>query len=283
MSKEIQRAPQSSGSRELSRQQNSLIGDWIKSDTEYAVALTYGEKQIGDFTREDMTRLVEAMAMWRHHLGVTSDPTEQELIVICQFVYDNFKWFTIKDIKLAMNWSISGRIDVGFVTQKNISSYYVSRALNAYSESKRRIFNDMMERRENHLARQEAMNPKEPTPLEKANHFREYVVSLHDAVNKGGIFYDPLDMAYNWLKVSGQLNLTKEQIEEAVQHGKAKAMEKRNSKSGTVGALLTKEEEKMSREEIEKKLARQYIVQRYLEDTPLGKIIERIKPEQFKS
>ena len=91
------------------KKQNVLIGDWIRNDTEIAVAQTFSEKRIGSFDREDMAKLVEVMAKWRVLLGVNNDSSETELIVICQFVYDNFKKFTLMDIKLAMNWAVSGK------------------------------------------------------------------------------------------------------------------------------------------------------------------------------
>ncbi len=75
----------------MSVKQNKLIGDWIQNEVEYEVAKTFDGKRIGQYTKEDMTKLVELMAHWRVLLGVTSDSTEIELVVICQFVYDNFK------------------------------------------------------------------------------------------------------------------------------------------------------------------------------------------------
>jgi len=281
MSNEIQKATQSSNSLERSSGQSKLIGDWITNEAEYSVARTYEGKRIEDFNHEDMKKLVEVMALWRHHLGVTSDPTEQELIVICQFVYDNFKRFTLADIRLAMNWAIAGKIDVGFVTQKNISSYYVSKALNAYGEAKRSIYNELMENRDRILERRSLEKSVQHTPAEKANQFREYIVSLYQGYKQGGYFYDIGDFAYNWLKKTNQLKLSKEHIDAAVAYGKQAASKIRQADAGSAAALLRQSIAKESREQSEKRLAREYILMQYFDALSLPQIIDRISIKDF--
>lgn len=228
-----------------------------------------------------MKKLVEVMALWRHHLGVTSDPTEQELVVICQFVYDNFKRFTLSDIRLAMNWAIAGKIDVGFVTQKNISSFYVSKALNAYSESKRSIYNELMENRERLISRRQLEVKVQHTPVEKANQFREYIVSLYHGYKEGGYFYDIGDFAYNWLKRTNQLNLSKEQINEAVQYGKDAFRRIKQADAGSAAALLRNAIAKENEEQAQKRLAREYILIKYFEGKTISEIIEKINIRDF--
>lgn len=279
MSQELQKTTNSNNSLTQYNGQNSLIGDWIKTDTELAIAKTYAEKRIGDFTREDMTKLVEIMAQWRILLGVTSEPTEQELIIICQFMYDNFKKFTLADVRLAMNWAIGGRLDVGFVTQKNISSYYVSRVMNAYDDYKRHIFNDMMAEREKYRQRLEIDKPRPQTPKEKAETFKEFVVSMYRAYQNGGMLYDVGDSLYDWIKRTGQLNPTKEEVQAAVEYGKEKyseVMRERNLRQ-----ILSEAVDNKTKEEQQKKFAREYIIRLYFERYTLGEIIKKIELTQF--
>lgn len=254
-----------------------MIGNWIKSDDEYAVALTYGEKRIGEFNREDMTKLVEVMAQWRILLGVTSDSTEQELIIICQFVYDNFKKYTLSDIRLAMNWTISGKLDVGFVSQKNISSYYVSRALNAYEEEKRRIYNQFMYERDKQLSKSQHQVP-EPSPEERANSFKSLIVGMYESYKNDAFFYDFGDFVYNWLKKTNQLNTKKSVIDAAIQYGRDKYLEERRKENiNNIATAL----ESDSKEHRQKKLARHYMIMNYFESTSLSEIVQSIKSEQF--
>ena len=248
-----------------SSEQNKLIGDWIKDENEYQIALTYSEKKIGEFNRDDMTKLVEVMAQWRLLLGVTSDSTEAELIVICQFVYDNFKKFSLSDIKLAMNWTIAGRVEVGFVSQKNISSYYVSRALNGYEEVKRSIFNRMMEERNRYLNRLEDQKSKKivETPEEKADGFKEFILSMYNQHINGGVFYDLGDMVYDWLKKTNQLDRNAEVINAAIKFGHEKLMEEKMSakfKNKLYDAI-----DEASDERKKKKYAREYMIRKYFD------------------
>ena len=281
MSNQLQKTP-SSNSQALSKRQNNLIGEWIQNDTEYAIAQTYSEKRIGDFNREDMTKLVELMAQWRLLLGVTSESTEQELIVICQFVYDNFKKFTLSDIRLAMNWTISGKIDVGFVSQKSISSYYVSKAINAYEEHKREIFNNFMERRDRHLQRQQINAKVEPTPQEKANTFKDLIVGMYKSHQNNLQFYDFGDFVYNWLKQTNQIKATPEEINAAVFYGQEKyRAERRGEAAANIMKQMVTNDVPDNKEDRQKKYAREYMIVKYFERHTIGEIVSKIHPSQF--
>lgn len=266
----------------LSNEPNKLIGDWIKDEQEYAIALTYSEKKIGDYNVHDMKKLVEIMAQWRILLGVTSESTEQELVVICQFIYDNFKRFTLSDIKMAMNWSIAGKLDVGFVSQKNISSYYVSRALNSYEDVKRSIYNRIVEEKHKHLQRLEDIESKSKkfTPEEKANEFKELILSMYNSHINGKEFYDLGDMVYQWLKDTKLLDMDKKIIDTAIKYGIEKYMEERSSNSFRRNIINTLQPDEVERKK--KKYARQYMIMHYFNTvTTISEIINAIKPSQF--
>lgn len=281
MSRELQKTPLSS-SRAVSTKQNKLIGDWIKNELELEIAKTYEHKRIGDFNKEDMTKLVELMAHWRILLGVTSDSTEMELVVICQFVYDNFKKFSLPDVRMAMNWAISGKIDIGFVSQKSLSSYYVSKVLNAYNEEKRHIFNDLMERRDRHLQRLEIDRKVVVTPEENANSFKDMIASMYKSHKDQLPFYDFNDFVYNWMKKTGQIQASQEEINEAVFYGQEKYREeKRQQNAASILRQIANVETPDNKEAKQKKYAREYMIKKYFDKYTLGEIIAKIKPSQF--
>ena len=277
MNTELQKADYPKSSNQLIKR-NNIIGSWVQSEDDNAIAKTYLDKKIGDFDREDMKLLVEVMAQWRVLLGVTSDSTENELIIICQFLYDNFKKYTLADIKLAMNWTISGKLDVGYVSQKTISSYYISRALNAYDEYKRNIYNTMMQRRDNHLNRVEMEQKPELTADDKANNFKNLILGLYDSFQKGGFFVDFGDFVYNWLKKTNQITNDKAVIAAAVKYGKEQFIEQRRNENIQ---RLVKAIEPESREFREKKLARHYIILMYFKENTIQSIINKIDHTQF--
>jgi hypothetical protein len=277
MNNELQKADYPKYSNQLTKR-NNIIGSWVQSEDDNAIAKTYLDKKIGDFDREDMKLLVEVMAQWRVLLGVTSDSTENELIIICQFLYDNFKKYTLADIKLAMNWTISGKLDVGYVSQKTISSYYISRALNAYDEYKRNIYNNMMQRRDNYLNRVEMEQKPELTADDKANNFKNLILGLYDSFQKGNFFVDFGDFVYNWLKKTNQITNDKAVIAAAVKYGKEQFIEQRRNENIQ---RLVKAIEPESREFREKKLARHYIITIYFKENTIQSIINKINPSQF--
>jgi hypothetical protein len=256
----------------VSVKQNKLIGDWIQNEVEYEVAKTFDGKRIGDYTKEDMTKLVELMAHWRVLLGVTSDSTEIELVVICQFVYDNFKKYSLADIRLAMNWAISGRIDVGFVSQKSLSSFYVSKVLNAYDDRKRDIYNGLLE----------IDKKSEPTVEEKAKLFKEMLMGLYTSHQNNQPFYDFNDFVYNWLKSTGQIQATQEEINAAVFYGQEKYRdERRQQNAANILRQISNMDVGDNKEEKQKKYAREYIIKKYFDKYTIGEIISKIKPSQF--
>lgn len=257
---------------------NSTIGNWIETEEQHQIALTYSDKQIRYYDREDMTKLVEVMAKWRVLLGVSSDSTQEELILICQFLYDNFKNYTLADIKLAMNWVISGKIDIGFVSQKNISSYYVSKALNAYDEEKRKLYNKLIEQKNNYQKKLEMETKPNFSPEEKANNFKKLILELYDSYQKGAFFLDFGDSIYNWIKRSKVIPLTQVLVDAAVKYGKDQFLEERKEEAKK---RLVKAIEPESREYREKKLARHYIILEYFKSTSIQAIINSIKPEHF--
>ena len=195
-----------------------MIGQWLNSEEEHSIAKSYDEKRLKHFNKEDIKELVELVGRWRLLLGVTSESNDTELVVITQFIYDNYPNVTLTDIRFAMNWSISGRIEVGFVTQKNISSYYVSKAINAYIIEKRNIVNHIEERK-NSLLAQKQNEIIEQTPVEKANTFKSIVLNLYDSYKKEKPILDYNDIVYSWLKKSKNLCIKQEVINEAIRYG----------------------------------------------------------------
>jgi hypothetical protein len=180
--------------------QNELIGNWIKTETELELVKTLSHKKIAHFTKEDMASLVEVMAKWKVLLGATNEATSEELILICQFIYDNFKKFTLEDIKIAMNWSISGKIDMSFVSTKTISALYVSKALQLYENEKKNVINKIAEEKllyERKKSRDEVIIA---TPEEKANTFKTILIDLYSDYKNNGNFFDFGDFVYNWIK-----------------------------------------------------------------------------------
>ena len=259
------------------------MGEWIKNEDQLAIAKTYSQKTIGEFNREELQYLVEVIGKWRILLGATTDPTGDELVIITQFVYDNFKKLTIPDIQLAMNWAISGKTDIGFVSTKLISSFYVSKAINAYLALKKEILQTIAEEKEKHLRIKEIEESKnkKPTPEQKAQIFKEHIASLYENHKKQNAWFDFGDFVYEWIKKSGQLNRNPEVIQNAIKYGENRYLAERrgeNMKGSLQDALMNYGGNK---EERKKKYARQYMVMTYFDELSLPEILNKINISQF--
>jgi hypothetical protein len=255
-----------------------LIGQWLNSEEEHSLVCSYTEKRLKYFTKEDIKELVEVVARWRLLLGVTGDSSDTELIVITQFVYDNYPNITLTDIRFAMNWSISGRIEVGFVTQKNISSYYVSKAINAYIAEKRRVVNEIEERKNTYQA-QAKPERVEQTPVQRANTFKNIILSLYDSYKKERPIIDYNDYVYNWLKKSKNLCLDPLVIANAIRYGKQMygELEKSDKLVNKIHQVLESDKEQR-----QKKYSRAFMILHFF-NTMQGEadIIKRIAVSDF--
>jgi hypothetical protein len=279
MNQELQKTD-SAESQIALNERNPLIGKWITTSVEHQVARTYGEKQIGEFSRNDMTMLVELMAQWRIHIGFTGDAMDNELVFICQFLYDNFKHFTISDIRLAMNWAINGKLDLSYVSTKTLSSLYVSKALNLYEEEKRRIVNQISEQKQRYIRNLELSSKIEQTPLDKANSFKEHIISVYEKYKSDGVLIDIGDLIYTWIRKNKIIEINAVDVEKATSYAQEKYLAERMNqsyKNTIVGNI-----DDGSKEIRKKKLAREYIIAKYFDSVNVINIINSIKVQQFK-
>lgn len=261
-----------------------MIGDWIKNETELDIARTFEEKRIGDFNKQDMTKLVELMAKWKLLLGVTTETTSQELVEICKFVYVNFKKFTLSDITLAMNWAISGKTDMSYVSVKSMSAMYVSKAINLYEEEKRNIVNRISESKAAYERRKSRDEIIQVTPQEKADAFKTILIDAYNDYKEKESFNDLGDFIYNWLKDNRIVIPTKQDVSDAMIYGETKLRELRKleiedrDKFKRVAKYLQSQDDETRK----KKFAREYIISRFFDKVHLGQLITYIKLEQFK-
>ena len=261
-----------------------LIGDWVRNEDELALAKTFTEKKIKYYNREDMTHMVDLMARWHLLLGVTTDSTQTELVFICQFVYDNFGHLVLTDLQMAMNWTIAGKLDVGFTSQKNLSAYYVSKALNAYMERKAQIINEIGANKEKYLRELERNTKISITPVERANIFKDFLISVYESYIEREVFWDINEDIYTWLKATGQISPTKEQINEALIYGDERIRKEKAEAAfdkaikGAVDSHANQDPETKR-----KKYARQYIVGKLFKETELHILLNRINLDYFKN
>ena len=233
-----------------------------------------------------MAQLVELMAKWKVLLGAANEATSAELILICQFIYDNFKKFTLEDIKIAMNWAISGKIDMSFVSTKTISALYVSKALQLYEDEKKLIINKIAAQKAA-FERKESINNATPaTTEEKANIFKSILIDVYIKYKENGKFFDFKDFVYNWMKNNKIFVPSKKDVNDAMIYGETKTRQYKQLEQKDKKEFLnaTKYFESQDDEYKKKKFAREYIVIQFFDKlNNLQELLSYIKLEQFKN
>lgn len=262
--------------------QNQLIGDWIKNEADLTIAQTFSEKRIGDFGKEDMKGLVEVMGKWRFLLGVQSESSDTELVYICQFIYDEFKKFTLSDIRLAMNWAISGKTDMTFVSHKSLSAAYVSKAILAYEDEKRAIVKRIAYDKEAYERNKQRDEPLNISPEEQANTFLSILLDAYKKYKEQGEFYDLGDFIYNWMKKHKIANISKEMVLDAMTYGETRYREFKAEQKHNAGMRRIKIMDSGDDEFHKKKFAREYIIKKFFDKVEFEQLVKLVKIEQFK-
>lgn len=219
------------------------------------------------------------MANWRLLLGVTNEVTQEELIFITQFIYDHYKHLTLSDLELSKNWAITGRVDVGFVTQKTFSSYYISRCINAYEDEKRKIINEINQRKERYEMKKELESPKQISPEEKANSFKDHLITLYKAFVEDREYVDVGDIVYNWAKENRLVSLNPREVQDAMLYATERL---REVKATDVKASPSLNFMAMDDETRKKKYARIFVLNNMFRKYAISELITKINIEYFK-
>lgn len=257
---------------------NNLIGNWIVNTEEYNIASTLSEKKIGEFNREEMGSIVDLMANWRLMLGVTNEVTQEELVFITQFIYDNYKYLCLRDLEYAKNWAIMGKTDVGFVTQKTFSSYYVSRCINAYEQEKRKIINEISHRKDRYEAKKAIETPTQISPEERAKLFKDHLLTLYKSFNEEREYVDVGDMVYNWAKENNLLSLNPREVESAMLYANERLREYKISEKSVSTSLSIPTDDETRK----KKYARIFVLNHMFGKYAISELISKINIDYFK-
>jgi hypothetical protein len=178
-----------------------------------------------------------------------------------------------------MNWAISGKIEIGFVSQKTISSFYVSKALLAYSEQKKKIVEDILYKKERHEIRESNSRVVELNAEKRANNFKDYLIAVYNNYEDMGVVNDLGDMVYKWLKKSEILITTPELVSNALVYGNEKYIEERQNES--LMGIINKVVDTFTEENRKKKLARAYLISTIFSKMTLQELILKIKISHF--
>lgn len=110
------------------------IGAWITNDTEKQIYIAQHEKRIGHFeSNNEVNDLLKVVTTWRLHLGIREDASKEENVLNVNFIRENYKNFTLKDIELSYKFALVGKLNVDAEAYGKFSPLYIAKVLNAYA------------------------------------------------------------------------------------------------------------------------------------------------------
>jgi len=182
---------------------------WTRNSVEKEVVLAAYDKQLGNYTTaEDITKLIGMVTKWRIMLGLSKEMSEEELKINVQFIKSNYQKFTLKDIDIAINWSLQGKLGVTVEPYGAFSPLYISRILNAYGAKAEDMINEIMQRRKME-SRLQAAEKTVLTYEETITQRRNYVVWFIDKIKTDNKYLGDFDnimwdflTKYNLIKVN---------------------------------------------------------------------------------
>lgn len=227
---------------------------------------------------EYMVNLIDVLAEWRWMAGVSTSGSEddmaQELAMLSKFVAQNYSNLKSDEYKLAINMSLTNKLDVDVRTFNSFSPMYVSRILNAYLEHKQSVMREVRKRKERDEERKDL--EKTPSQQEKMDCMLELISYLYEEYKTKGEINDHFAILYNYLKRTNKIKVPKEQIDEAMNYGKQKA---KKYEPTTYEKIFDKSE--TDNTIIEKRFARNYCVQKLFDEIGLEGMISKVELKDF--
>ena len=222
-----------------------------------------------------MNDLVALLGLWKFSVGNNSETSAQEYRFLAMFIKDNFSEFTLEEIKSAMNMSINGTFENKYFG--SFSPIYVSSVLNNYREYRALILRKVEEDAEAH--RRAEQKRLMATPEYRCEQMKQYIFEQFTTYHKEKEIFDPFNLIYNFLRQHNLLQVPKQIVDEAMDFGKRKALSEINTKTESLKSLIGSSGDI---EEDTKKYARNYVIQKHFEKTPIKEILNAIKVEHFK-
>lgn len=271
----------------LSKQQNSvsivstpLPNTTSKEITLYNAYLT--DKKLKDFsTKEDLMLMNSLIVRWATYVGVDT-PEASQLNMLSNFIKEHFATFNAYDLKECIGMLASQSLETDAEHYGKISPIYVSKVLKAYQEHK----NDVVFKVRGNIEKLKEAEVKPMPNEERIANFKKLLTIAKKENEQGLTYIDAGDSIYNFIKYNKLFALTKELIAEAMEYGNKHYINQRKKK---VTETVIKNQNfkrvadmQFEKEDIIKKYAREYVVNKFLLQLDLNELLQKINIEMLK-
>lgn len=271
----------------LSKQQNSVstISTVLPNTTTKDINLYNAHvtaKRLKSFeTKEDLLFLNSVIVRWAQYVGVDT-PEASSINMLANFIKENFPSLNSYDLKECITLLATQSLPTEAKHYGKISPIYVSEVLKAYQEYKSNIIFKVKDSISK-IEREEVV----PMPDEERVENFKLLLTIAKEDNSKGLFYmDAGDSLYNFIKFNKLIKLTPELIEEAMTAGEK---DYQNAKKKKVVEATIKNQSYLSvadmqyeKDDIIRKGARQFVVNRFLLNLELEPLLKKININMLK-
>ena len=270
----------------LSKQQNSVSITKILPNTTSKEISIYNshitDKKLKEFsTKEDLMLMNSLIVRWANYVGVET-PEASQINMLANFIKEHFPTFNAYDLKECISMLASQSLETDAEHYGKISPIYVSKVLKAYQEHKNNVVFKVRENIEKLRETEVVPMPNE----ERIANFKKLLTIAKGENTQGLTYIDSGDSIYNFVKYNKLIALSKELIEEAMEYGNKLYIEQRKKK---VTETVIKNQNfkrvadmQFEKEDIIKKYAREYVVNRFLLQLNLNELLQKINIEMLK-
>ena len=202
------------------------------------------------------------------YIGIPKTDVSEEIAVICQFIQKNYPFLTIDEINLAIELSVMRKLpDTEFFGY--FSPMYVAKVLDSYLYYRKMTMADTIRRKEKHDA-EIIEEQNKPTPEQQAEMTKDIMRGFYNDWKARGEISDPFSLAYNYIRKHNLLVVPKEDIDKAMEYAKSR-----------IYNMKKEDRRQMFTETDEKRLARNWCVQKFFQSVDIDVLLNNIKPERF--
>jgi hypothetical protein len=270
----------------LSKQQNSVsIVSTLPNTTSKEISIYNAyltEKRFKDFSsKEDLMLMNSLIVRWATYVGVDT-PEASQLNMLSNFIKEHFPTFNAMDLKDCISMLASHSLETDAEHYGKISPIYVSKVLKAYQEYK----NDVVFKVRGNIEKVKESEVKPMPNEERISNFKKLLTIAKKENEQGLTYIDAGDSIYNFIKFNKLIALSKELIDEAMEYGNKHYIEQRKKK---VTETVIKNQNfkrvadmQFEKEDIIKKYAREFVVNKFLLQLDLDKLLQKINIEMLK-
>jgi len=225
-------------------------------------------------TEKDLLLMNALITKWAKYIGA-KQPEALDLNTIANYIKESFPNFNDVDLNEMINLLVNGRLETDAEAYGSLSIMYCSKVLHAYQDYKFKVLFRVREE----LQKMENEKPKVINKEERLKNFKDLLVHAEETT-KTETYVDAGDIIYGFIRKNKLMSIPKEMSDSAIEYGKKRFSDEKKKKYmeatikhhsyKTLSDLNFEEEDKV------KKYAREYVVNIWLKEFDVSKIIEKI-------